>query len=277
MVISALGFALVNLTVKFLDRIPATELVLFRSIISLSISYYFLKRRKIPVLGNSRFYLVLRGVFGVSALSMFFITLQKLPLASAITIQYLSPIFTALFGIFMLKEKVKHWQWLFFLISFAGIAVIKGFDSNITPGLFILGIASAICSGMAYNFIRLVKNTDHPLVVVFYFPLVATPVMAIISLFNWVTPVGIEWLLLVLMGVLTQIAQINMTKGLQSAEINEVASIKYVGIIFAISFDLWIFGVSYKLSSLIGILLVLTGVILNLRYKSKQRKLNQAN
>src|SRR5690606_2025282 len=108
---------------------------------------------------------ILRGVFGVTALTLFFYTLQKLPLGSAITIQYLSPIFTAFFAIFMLGEKMYKIQWLFFGISFAGIAVIKGFDPNISLPLFLMGLGSAIFAGLAYNCVRKVKDTDHPLVV----------------------------------------------------------------------------------------------------------------
>lgn len=272
MLISVLGFALMNLTVKFLGRLPATELVLFRSMISLALSAYFIRRRNIPFFGNNKKYLILRGLCGVTALSMFFYTLQKLPLGSAITLQYLSPIFTALFGMLLLGEKVKPVQWLFFLVSFIGIAIIKGFDTRITPLLFAFGIGSALFAGLAYVFIRKVKDTDHPLTVVLYFPLVATPVMAVISLFNWETPMGWEWLLLLLMGILTQIAQIYMTKALQSAEVSEITSLKYLGVIFALGFDFLIFDVIYRPLALAGIAMVLGGVVLNVLFKAWQRK-----
>lgn len=271
MLISVLGFALMNLTVKFLHRLPATELVFFRSIISLMLCGWYFKKYHIKPWGNNKLFLILRGTFGVTALSLFFYTLQKLPLGSAITIQYLSPIFTALFGIYILKEKVYSWQWFFFLISFAGIGIVKGFDPNITITLFLMGVCSAIFSGLAYNCIRKLKDTDHPLVVVFYFPLIATPVMGVISIFNWENPVGVEWLLLVLMGILTQIAQVYMTKAMQAAEINEITSLKYIGIVFALGFDFFIFGKSYDLIALFGILMVLAGVILNIAYKSRRR------
>ena len=272
MLISVLGFALMNLTVKFLGRLPATELVLFRSLVSIVLSVYFLKRRHIPLFGNQKKYLILRGIFGVTALTLFFYTLQKLPLGSAITIQYLSPIFTAFFAIFMLGEKMYKIQWLFFAISFAGIAVIKGFDPNISLPLFLMGLGSAVFAGLAYNCIRKVKDTDHPLVVVFYFPLMAIPVMAIISLFNWVTPIGWEWGLLLLMGVLTQIAQVYMTKALQNAEANEITGLKYLGVIFALGFDFLIFDIQYRPMALAGIAMVLSGVIINIIYKSQKRK-----
>lgn len=272
MLISVLGFSLMNLTVKYLHRIPATELVFFRSIISLTLCLIAFKRRKINPWGNQKLFLILRGVFGVTALSLFFYTLQKLPLGSAITIQYLSPIFTAFFGIFLLGEKVKSIQWLFFLMAFTGIAIVKGFDPNITPPLLAMGIISALFSGLAYNCIRKVKDTDHPLVVVFYFPLIATPVMGLLSYFNWIQPMGIEWLLLLAMGILTQIAQVYMTKALQSAEINEIISFKYLGIILALGFDLILFDVIYSSFALMGIGLVLLGVLSNVIYKSRLAK-----
>lgn len=272
MLISVVGFALMNLTVKFLDRLPATELVLFRSLVSLLLSLYFLRRRGISPWGNHKKFLIARGLCGVTALSMFFFTLQRLPLASAITLQYLSPIFTALFGMLILREKVQPWQWLFFAVSFAGIVLIKGFDPRITPLLFFLGIGSALFAGLAYVFVRRVKDTDHPLVVVFYFPLVATPVMAVVSAFNWITPVGWEWLLLLAMGIFTQIAQLNMTKALQTAEVNEIASLKYLGILFALGFDFFLFQVEYATMALIGIALVVGGVVLNVLLKGWQRR-----
>jgi drug/metabolite transporter (DMT)-like permease len=272
MLISVVGFALMNLTVKFLDRLPATELVLFRSLVSLLLSLYFLRRRGISPWGQQKKFLIARGLCGVTALSMFFFTLQRLPLASAITLQYLSPIFTALFGMLILREKVQPWQWLFFAVSFAGIVLIKGFDPRITPLLFFLGIGSALFAGLAYVFVRRVKDTDHPLVVVFYFPLVATPVMAVVSAFNWTTPMGWEWLLLLAMGIFTQIAQLNMTKALQTAEVNEIASLKYLGILFALGFDFFLFQVEYAAMALIGIALVVGGVVLNVLLKGWQRR-----
>ncbi len=272
MLISVLGFSLMNLTVKYLDRLPATELVLFRSIVSLFLSLYFIRRRNLSPWGNQKGYLLGRGLAGVTALSLFFYTLQKLPLGSAITLQYLSPIFTALFGIFILKEKVKWWQWAFFAVSFAGIALIKGFDSEISPMLFLLGISSSLFAGLAYNFIRKVKNTDHPLVVVLYFPLVATPVMAVISYFNWVTPIGWEWGLLLLMGILTQIAQVNMTKALQLVEANEITAFKYLGVIFALGFDYFLFGYTYQWPVLVGMVLVVAGVLFNILLKARLRQ-----
>jgi len=252
-------------------RQPVTELVLFRSIISLILSVILIKRINIPLFGNNKKYLILRGVFGVTALTLFFTTLQKMPIATAVTIQYLSPMFTALFAIFILKEPMKNIQWLFFAIAFGGIAIIKGFETGISSSYYLIGIVSSVFAGLAYNMIRKVKDTDHPLVVVFYFPLIATPVMLVFSLFYWETPTGIDWLLILLMGIFTQIAQVYMTKALQSEVANKIAAFKYIGIIFALGWDILLFDLIPTLATIIGILLVLSGTLFNVFFKQKPK------
>lgn len=267
---STLAFACMQICVKFLAHIPPTELILFRSIISLVISVSILYKLKIPILGNNRKILLLRGAFGTTALLMFFYTIQNIPLASAVTIQYLSPIFTVVFASIFLKEKMKKKQWLFFAISFLGVALIKGFDNRISIFYMLLGIVSAIFSGLAYTCIRKLKESEHPLVVVIYFPLVSIPIMLILSIFNWVKPESGDWIYIVLMGIFTQIAQVLMTKGIQSGVTNKMISLKYIGSIYALAIGYILFGESYQIMSLLGITLVIMGVVLNLWEKKPQ-------
>lgn len=269
MLFSVVCFALMNLSVKMVPTIPATELVLFRSAISLVLSLIMIRRKKISPFGNNKRWLILRGIFGVTALTSFFYTLQQMPIGSAITIQYLSPIFTVIFAVLLLGEKTKKIQWLFFLIAFIGVGIVKGFDNSVSTYLLIIGIISAVFTGLAYYAIGRLKATEDPVVIVFYFPLIATPVMLVVSLFHWVTPQGLDWVYLILMGVLTQFAQVNMTKALQLAPLSKMAPLNYTGIIFAITFDLLIFDVHYQLITLLGIAMVISGVVLNLLQRKK--------
>jgi drug/metabolite transporter (DMT)-like permease len=86
-----------NASVKMLGHLPAHELIFWRSIISFSISYAFLKHTGISILGNNLKWLMIRGIAGTIALFFFFMSLRLMPLATASTVQYLSPIFTVLY------------------------------------------------------------------------------------------------------------------------------------------------------------------------------------
>lgn len=270
MLIATFAFSLIQLCVKLLSHLPVVELVLFRSLVSLSLTIFYLKKLDIEPFGHNKKYLILRGVSGVMALTMFFYTLQVMPLGSAVTLQYLSPIFTSVLAIFLLREKVLPPQWLFFALSFAGVLMLKGFDDRVAFWPMMAGIGSALFSGVAYNAIRKVKDTDHPLVVVFYFPMIATPIMFVLSLFVWRWPQGWDWLVIILLGVFTQIGQLNMTKALQAEEASKVTSLKYLGTIYALSYGLMFFGEKYTLLGILGIVLVTGGVVLNVWYKHKK-------
>lgn len=269
MLIAGLFFAIMNVLVKLLPTVPAIEIVFFRSLVSFVMSYAFLKSANVPILGNNKKWLIARGIAGALGLTLYFYTLQNIPLASAVTIQFMSPIFTSILGIYIVKEKVKPAQWIFYLMAFVGIIIIQGFDPRISINMFLIGIAGAFFAGLAYNFIRKINSTEHPLVIVFYFPLVTLPLAGLYSVFNWVMPVGNEWVILILIGVLTQIAQYFMTKSYQAEDLSKVASLKYLSIIYALGFGFVFFDEKFNFLVYVGIILILTGVILNVWYKNK--------
>lgn len=267
MLLAGMFFAFMQVMVKFVPHIPAIEIIFFRSLFSLGFTYFILKKKRLPVFGNNKKLLVMRGVSGSIGLIFFFYTLQNIPLASAVTIQYLSPVFTTLLGIFLVKEKVSPMQFLYFGLAFAGVIIIEGFDPRISPSFLIIGIASAFFSGLAYNIIRKLKNTEHPLVIVFYFPLVTLPVASVYCLFYWVLPNGWDWLILLGVGIFTQFAQYYMTLAYQNAQLSKIASLNYIGILYALGFGFIFFNESFNLLTYFGMTLVLSGVILNIRSK----------
>src|SRR3954463_177930 len=145
MLLATFAFSVMNVFVKQLYRIPAMEIVFFRCLVSAVICFVGISRARVDWKGNNNALLIARGTFGTLALFAFFITLQNIPLATAVTISYLSPIFTTLIGVFLLGEEVRPIQWLFYALAFGGVFVIKGFDASV-PMLFLLtGIVAAVC------------------------------------------------------------------------------------------------------------------------------------
>ncbi|MTI31558.1 DMT family transporter [Cytophagales bacterium RKSG123] len=278
MIASTFLFAVMNVCIKQISHIPAIEVILFRSLISLVMSGVVLLRQNVPLLGNNRKVLLLRGLFGGIALVMYFTTLQKMPLASAQALQYLSPVFTALFGIIIVKEKLSPLQVLFLMLSLSGVFLIQGFDVRVSPLYAFFGVVAAAFAGLAYNCIRKLNTTEHPLVIIFYFPLVCLPIAAIWSYMDWVQPQGWDWFMLICVGVLTQMAQYFMTKAYQTESLARVAPLNYLGILYALSFGFLFFDEFFNLLSMAGMALVLLGVLLNMKFKPKvqQKELKKA-
>lgn len=268
MLVAVLFFASMNVLIKLVPRIGSVEIVFFRSIVSFIISLITLKKLGVNLWGSNKKWLIIRGIAGSIGLLLFFSTIKEMPLASAVAIQYLSPIFTSLLGIMIVKERVYSIQWIFFLISFLGVILIQGFDPRVTQLQLIIGIVSAAASGMAYNSIRKLKLSEHPLVIIFYFPLITIPVTGIYLLFTgWVTPTFTELFYLIAIGMATQFAQYFMTKAYQLEELSKISSIQYLGIVFALLFGYLLFDESYTIKTFAGIFMVLAGVILNIVFK----------
>lgn len=267
MLLAGIFFAMMNVSVKFIPHIPAIEIVWFRSVFSLIFTFVVLSNKGISVLGNNKASLVTRGIVGSISLILFFYTLQRIPLASAVTMQYLSPIFTTILGIFILKEKVRPIQFLYFALAFSGVLIIQGVDPRVDPLSAVMGIVSGLSAGLAYNMIRKLKTSEHPLVIVFYFPLVTLPIASIIMYFDWVMPEGWDWAMLLWIGFCTQTAQYFMTVAYQTGNLSRVSSISYMSVLYALIFGFFLFGETFPWASYVGMALVILGILLNLRVK----------
>ncbi len=266
MLVASIGFAWMNASVKYISHIPVFEVILFRSVITLILSYAVLKKRKVKPWGTHHKFLIARGFFGALGLICYFYTLQHMHLANAIVIHYLSPIFTTLIAMLFLKEKVKGIQWISFAISFSGVLMVKGF-ANIVPLDFMIGVCGAFFSGLAYNAIRNMKDKEDADVIVFYHPLISFPIVIIYMFIfpqNIVMPTGYDWIFLIGTGIFTQIGQYFITRAYQKDTAARISSVSYIGIIWGVLMGKFLFDDSYPATVLMGMCVVLSGVLLNL-------------
>lgn len=267
MIISALAFTLMNVTVKKLMYYDTAQIVFFRSFGSLFFTTGFLIRYKISFLGNHRKLLVLRSFVGLMSMSLFFMSLKYLPVGSAVTLRYLSPIFAALLAVLLLKEKIIPIQWLFFLMAFGGVIILKYSSLQInTIGLSII-LGSAIFGGLVYIVINKIGTSEHPITIVNYFMLFSTIIGGLLSIFNWKTPLAKDWIPLLSLGVYGFFGQLYMTKAFQITTINKIAPLKYIEVIFTVIIGVLLFKEVYNIWSLIGISMIVCGLILNIIYK----------
>lgn len=273
MLISALCFTGINSVIRYVDHLPTFQLVFFRAIGSAFCCLLVLYKYKIPILGTQRKLLIARGVIGLISMALFYKALQLMPMASAVSLRYLSPFFAAAFAIFYLKEKMNNLQWVFYLTAFLGVVLLKGFDTRITIFGLLVILTSAVFSGMIYVIIRKIGKSEHPIVVVNYFMVIASIVGGSISVFNWVQPVGIQWLCLGLMGLFGFVAQYFMTMALQIEEANLVTPFKYSEVVFTLMAGWILFGEHQSLLALGAMSLIIVSLIANVWIKQKRRKI----
>ncbi len=256
-------FSFVNLLVKHLSHLPFEQLVFWRGFVCLFITYGYLKHLKLHVWGVNKKWLIIRGVVGTLALSFFFYSIQHMPLASAVTIQYLSPVFTVILAGLFFGETVSGRHWLCSLIGFVGVWIIQGFDDRVTAFAATMGVLGALSSALAYNSVRTLKDSDHEWVVMFYFPLIATVISAPVAFSRWIWPQGWDWFWIVVLGVLVQIAQLFLTRGYSREKASAVASVNYAGVLLATIYGVALFNEHLPPATIIGMVVILVSVWLS--------------
>lgn len=265
MAAAALFFSLMSLLVKMAGRrLPVPEIVLARSILTFFLTWAYLARRGIPLGGRRRGLLALRGLLGFGALLCFFYAVVHLPLAEATVIQYMNPLFAAIMAALLLGERLELRDGAYVAASFAGVLIVarpavlfgsgaEGLDP-VAVGAALLG---AVLSAAAYVAVRALTRTEEPLVIVLYFAAVSMVGSVPLAALDAAWPRGPEWLILLGVGLATQLGQVSLTKGLREEPTGRALGVGYVQIVFAGVWGLVFFAELPDGWSLAGFLLII--------------------
>lgn len=269
MFIAAFAFAWMNLMAKYLKELHPTQVVFFRAFGTFIFIFPYMLFKKVPVIGKHVFWLSFRGVLSFISVALFFKVVQDIPLGSAVALRYTAPVFSVLFALYFLKEKVKPLQWIGLLAALAGAFIMKGVDFRIDTVSFSLILLSAILVGAVFVIVRYLTAREHVLTIVNYF-MVFAMAGSLLFVQHWRWPLGMEWLWVCLIGVLGLIGQLLLTISFQLADVSTVAPIKYMELVYALFFAYFLLDESYTIWPILGMLLVVGGMLLNIWTKTKK-------
>lgn len=268
MLIAAFAFSWMNLLAKYLNDFHPLQVVFFRAVGTFIFIFPYMLYKKVSIIGKNVFWLSFRGVLSFTSLALFFIVIQRIPLGSAVALRYTAPIFSVLFAYFLLKERVKAWQWIAFVISAIGAFVMKGVDFRIDTFSFVLIIVSSVLVGGVFAIVRYLGSREHFLTIINYF-MVFSIIGSLFFVQHWRTPVGQEWYWVCGIGTLGLVGQVFLTRSFQLAETNTVAPIKYMELVYALIFGYFLFDETYGFWPVVGMSLVVLGLLLNVWVKRK--------
>ena len=285
MVASALSFSVMTVCVKQLEgRIPVAEVVLARALISLVLSWWLLRQQQLSPWGTRRTTLIWRGVVGSAALFCVYAAIAQLPLAAATVLQYLYPTFTAALAWGALGERAGKRVLLAMALGWSGVLLVAqpnwlpSFGQSLNPQSLpplavAIGVTGALLTSLAYVLVRNLAPDEHPLVIVFYFPLISVPLSLPFVLVNPVLPTGVELIWLLGVGVFTQLGQVFLTRGITGMPAAQATAISYVQVIFAALWGTLLFGEQLNNLMMLGALLILGATLISLRPPRKPQLL----
>ncbi len=267
MLLSVCAFSVMDLIVKWSEHYPLGQVLFFRGFFGLL--FYFLiipKDRLRDFYYTKRLGLhFLRCMFGLIALLAIFIALRNLPLATVVSISFAAPIFTTIFSIFFLSEKVGLFRWLAVFVGFIGIIIITepGFSSlniyYIYPIIFCLGLSYVAIA------IRQLSTTEPVWLISLNFSAAITLASFFTIPFGWIMPDIKDLILLSLIGIFGGVANLWLSQSYKYSEVSLVTPLKYLALVFAIIFGFLIWGEVPTYKTLLGAMLVIVSSLIIFR------------
>ena len=276
MFMSICAFSLMDIIVKWSVDYPIGQVLFFRGFFGIIFYFFVIPRERLH-----NFYKtkrsglhLLRCTSGLIALVSIFIALRELPLATVVSISFAAPIFTTIFSIFLLNEKVGVFRWLAVTVGFIGILIIT------EPGITDLNIyyifPIIFCLGLSYVAItiRQLSSTEPVWLISFYFSLS----IMILSFFTipqgWVMPNLNHLILLSFVGIFGGVANLWLSQSYKYSEVSLVTPLKYLALVFAIIFGYFIWDEVPTLKTLIGAFLVIISTLIIFRREIYKKKIS---
>lgn len=277
MLLAGLGFAIMGAFVKAgAERFSASELVFYRSafgfIMITSIVCWQGKPLRTPLLPMQ----MRRAGVGFTALLLFFYAIAHLPLATAITLNYTSPMFLALLSPWLLQgehplsRQQKRILNVCIVGGFVGVCLLlqPTFNSNqlLAGGI---GLLSGIGAAFAYVHVKQLGIEGEPdWRTVFYFTLVCTVASGCWMLIDHVTSLRWQDLpLLCGLGLSATFSQLALTRAYRTGNTLTVASLAYSTVVFATLIGATVWDETLSIYEVIGMLLIIAFGILSTRSK----------
>lgn len=279
MLAASLMFAMMGYFVKILaDEMSSLEIVFFRNIFGVVLIAFTFVKRPAQSSGGKPWLLFFRGFIGFMALLLFFYNITVMSLADAMTFSKTSPIFTAIFAFFFLKEELHKSAWGAVFLGFLGMILVINPTGVILDKYAVTGLLSGMGAALAYTSIRELKKHYESRQIVMSFVLTGTigPVILMLiaeayspkaldfMLAQFVMPSGMTWVYLSIMGVLATLSQLFMTKSYASIKAGVAGAVSYTNILFAILIGLFIGeGLPDMVTSIGIMLIVLAGILVS--------------
>lgn len=268
---AAFFFALMSLFVRLSGDLPVFQKSFFRNLVAVVFAFFILKKDKSKVSLNKGDWigLLLRSIFGTIGVLFNFYAVDHLLLADATILNKLSPFFAVLMATFILKEKLKPFQFMTIIIAFCGALLVIKPGSGILATPAIIGLLGGFAAGVAYTFVRSLGKRGVPgPFIVFFFSAFSCITIGPFMLFDFEPMTITQITYLLLAGLSAAFAQFSITAAYCYAPAREISVFDYSQIIFSALFGFLVFNQIPDLYSWIGYAIILLTAIANFLYNN---------
>ena len=213
-----------------------------------------------------------RGIVSATAVIASFYAVTVIPLASATSYSFASPVIATVLAVVFLKERIHLPRILALIMGFIGMLIL------LRPGTvpFSSGVGAALLSSVAVAFaiicIRILSQTDKPNVVAIYSLLFTLPISFCFALLHWSWPPAELWGALILVGLCAATAQFSISKAFSQSETTAIMPIDFTRLLFAATVGYIFFDETPDIYTFIGASVILSSAVYAAHREAKRRK-----
>ena len=219
---------------------------------------------------------LMRGLVGAASLIGYFYAITQLPLATAVTLNYTSPLFLAITTTAVMRERFSPWLVLAIALGFAGVGLLlqPNFQSG-KEGAAVIGLLSGVLAAWAYLSVRALGRLGEPdWRTVFWFGAVSSVVCAgwhLLSAASF-SPLTADnvWVLSALAAAAVG-AQLAMTRAYRTGHTLVVGAFSYSTVVFATVATILIWSDTLTWLEWCGIAVIIASGILAMRLGKKEQ------
>lgn len=264
-------FSLATVLVKAVGPdVPVVLVAFMRNIVALPLLAAAMRRRG-EAFGSAEWpRLILRGVFGALAMSLFFYVLPRMPIASSTLLRSSSPLFAALWGVLFMRERLDRWAVVCIVVAFAGVYTTLRSSLEFDAFPCLLALASAVFSSLAFATVKSLSRSEPALRIVFYMGVVGTCLFLPGAVTSGASPTPAQWLMMAGVGLSATVGQLFLTAGIGRAPVSRATLGTLFLLVLNILAGLLLWGEVPDFWTWAGCLMI-TGGILGLAARSQGR------
>jgi len=275
MALCGLGFSVMAAFVKLAGQshMNIFEITFFRVLIGFLMLVPFIARAGLVSL-HTRYIQAhaLRAVLGFVAMLCAYLGIAKLELATYTALSFTKPLFAVILAVVILKEDVRWRRWAATIVGFFGVLVMMQPGSGTFNSWALLALGDALSIALLITILKRLPASETPLVMLFYYGLIGTLLIAPFAIYQWQWPTATQWLYLLAIGSTGALSQYWWILAFKAGEASVVAPFDYLRLLFAGLIGFIIFGELPDHWTLIGSAMIIGSTVYIAQREARRKK-----
>lgn len=275
------AFSFQDIIIKyFSDGYSVLQIVFLRGLIAMVLLLIMIRlmRGRIALVSRRPLMMVLRGLFGFSSYTCYYLAVAAMPLAEVASITFTMPLFVTAMSALILGEKVGIRRWGAVIVGFVGVTIMLSPSGEFNGLAVLFAFLAAITYASQTILTRYLGSHDHALTIAFNAIFVFTVTSGLLSLLmfsgylaiasdhpslaffgrDWIMPQGYDLVLMLAIGVIAAVGFYCLSQAYVVSEASAIAPFEFTYILWAVVFGYLFWNEIPGMTTFAGILVLIS-------------------